>query len=244
MEYQDFSTHISEKYNQELQELLTQLLSIGGYVEKQMNLALEALQTTDLQKAREVHNIEKIVDKEEISLDYQASRIIARHNPIASDLRLVLSALKINANLERISDEIDKTVYFVKEAANSPYKLCSEIPGFKNIEEMMIKIQGMIKLILDSIAKLDIETAYDALQEEKEINKMYNRAFEEVSKILSSEEENINLVLEVLLLLKALERVGDHIENIAEHILYVVAGKDIRAYSDKDIFAIIKKNRA
>ncbi len=219
-----YGDHISHKFNDELMELKTQFLNMGGLVESQVERAIQALVDGDGQLGEQVRVGDKQVDKMEMDLDEEAILVIARRQPTARDLRLVISVIKMVADLERVGDE-------AKKIAKMAIKLTEEgqAPrGYVEIRHIGTHVLSMLHDALDAFARLDSEQALRIMKEDKQVDEEYQAAARALLTFMMEDTRNITRCMMVMWVLRALERIGDHACNIAEHVIFMAKGEDIR----------------
>jgi phosphate transport system protein len=224
MDKLNLDQHISKQFNVDLEELKTQMLEMGGVVEQQIIDAVKAIETADGSLAEKVLVIEKEVDNREMKLDEDCTLILARRQPAASDLRMVLAVAKTNRDLERMGDEankIAKMAIALNETGGAP-------SGYSELRHIGTGVQKMVNLSLDAFARFDVEAALQVVQEDKNIDREYESAMRELMTYMMEDSRSISRVMNVIWALRSLERIGDHARNIAEHIIYLVKGLDVR----------------
>ena len=218
------SHHISQQFNLELEEVRTHLLEMGGMVEIQVRDAIKSLVDSDSGIASEVKVGDKTVNAMEVSIDEECARIIALRQPAASDLRLVIAISKIVIDLERIGDEAGKIATQAINLIES-----GEAPrGFTEIRHIGNHVTYMVRDALSAFARLDVDTALAVAQEDKLVDKEYSSAMRSIITYMMEDPRTISEMLNVLWTLRSLERIGDHARNIAEHVIFLVKGKDVR----------------
>ncbi|MCL5043436.1 MAG: phosphate signaling complex protein PhoU [Gammaproteobacteria bacterium] len=235
-ETEGFSHHISQQFNAELEEIRTQLLEMGGLVEKQINDAVSALVSGDSELAEKVRDSDQAVNQMELQIDEECLRILARRQPAASDLRLVMSINKIIVDLERIGDEaskIAKRALQLVDEGQSPR-------GYVECRHIGAHVRKMVQDSLDAFARLDSDQAYAVAREDKIVDQEYKTAMRELVTFMMEDPRSIGRVLNVLWVLRSLERVGDHARNIAEQVIYLVIGRDVRYQGLKQIEATLQ----
>ena len=215
--------HISGQFNNELGTLKNDILAMGGLVESQLSLALNALLEKNTEKALQVIKRDNEVNALELKIDQECARILARRQPAASDLRLVLAVIKINMDLERVGDEAAKIARQAKVIVENSL-LDSQ---FVNLRLMGKQIIDTLRLALDALARSDAQLALEIVAGDSSIDAVYAQAMEVVVKTMRAEESIIPVMLNELWALKALERIGDHASNIGEHVIYMVSGHDV-----------------
>ncbi len=230
--------HISQQFNTDLEELKTQLLEMGGVVEQQLSDAIAAIETADGDLAEKVLVIENEVDKREVALDEQAIAILARRQPAASDLRMVLMATKITRDLERIGDEaqkIAKMAIALNEEGESPR-------GYVELWHIGKSVLRMLNATLDAFARFDVDVALQVAQDDKNVDREYKSAVRELVTYMMEDPRSISRVMNVMWALRSLERIGDHARNISEHIIFLVKGLDVRHISLKEMKRQVQEN--
>jgi phosphate transport system protein len=224
MTSEDYSHHISRQFNADLEEIRNHILAMGGMVEKQVSDAVQALVEADSSLASEVIANEKQINGMEITIDEECTRLIALRQPAASDLRLIVAATKANTDLERMGDEANKI-------AKMAIKLAEEgvVPrGYTEVRHIGNHVCSMLRNALDAFARFDVEQAMSVVREDKSVDVEYESAMRLLVTFMMEDPRYIKRVLNVLWALRALERIGDHARNIAEQVIYLVKGKDIR----------------
>lgn len=224
MTSEEYTQHISRQFNEDLEEVRSHILAMGGLVEKQVNEAVQALVEGNSALASEVLAHEKQVNNMEVLIDEDCTRIIALRQPAASDLRLLVAATKTNTDLERVGDEASKI-------AKMAIRLTEEgaVPrGYIEIRHIGNHVCAMLRQALDAFARFDVELAMAVMKEDKVVDMEYESAMRLMVTFMMEDPRYIKRVLNVLWSLRALERIGDHARNIAEQVIYLVKGKDIR----------------
>lgn len=216
--------HISAQFNAELEEVRSHLLAMGGLVEKQVNDAVTALIEADSGLAQQVREIDDQINQMERNIDEECLRILARRQPAASDLRLIISISKSVIDLERIGDEATKI-------ARRAIQLCEEgeAPrGYVEVRHIGDQVRNMVRDALDAFARFDAELALSVAQYDKTIDREYKTALRELATYMMEDPRSISRVLSIIWVLRSLERIGDHARNISELVIYLVRGTDVR----------------
>ncbi len=216
--------HISQQFNAELEEVRSHLLAMGGLVEKQVNDAVIALIEADSGLAQQVRDVDDQTNQMERDIDESCLRILARRQPAASDLRLVISISKSVIDLERIGDEASKI-------ARRAIELCEEgsAPrGYVEVRHIGDQVRRMVRDALDAFARFDAELALSVAQYDKTVDREYKTALRELATYMMEDPRSISRVLSIIWALRSLERIGDHARNIAELVIYLVRGTDVR----------------
>ncbi|WP_349616519.1 phosphate signaling complex protein PhoU [Azotobacter salinestris] len=220
----NISLHISQQFNAELEDVRSHLLAMGGLVEKQVNDAVTALIEADSGLAAQVREIDSQTNQMERSIDEECIRILARRQPAASDLRLIISISKSVIDLERIGDEatkIAKRAILLCEEGESPR-------GYVEIRHIGEQVRRMVQEALDAFARFDADLALSVAQYDKTVDREYKTALRELVTYMMEDPRSISRVLNVIWVLRSLERIGDHARNIAELVIYLVRGTDVR----------------
>lgn len=231
--------HIFQKFDEELSELIDKLLQMGGLVEKQVVDAVRALVEGDTELASAVAVNEEQVDDLDVEIDQRCVRMIAMRQPTASDLRLILGVSKSVQDLERIGDEahkIAKLTLSISEAPQSPVNI-----GRSKINHLADYVIDMLRQVLDAYGRLDAELTVKIARTDKLVDEEYQSAMRELVTYMMEDPRSISPALDVLWALRSLERVGDHVENLAEHLIYTVKGVDVRHSTLKELKRQVKK---
>ena len=219
-----FENHIMKQFDEELEEIRTRLMEMGGKVEQQLQNSIRAISDADSKLAEDVIAEEQHVDEMEVDIDEACILIIARRQPAASDLRLVMMVTKAVNDLERIGDE-------AKKIANHAVILAEQggsSEGYTEIRHMGQSVSRMLANALDAFARFDVDAAMRTLEEDKQIDLDYKTALRELVTYMMEDPRSISRVINVLWVIRSLERIGDHAKNLCEQIVFVVKGKDIR----------------
>lgn len=216
--------HISNQFNSDLEALRTKLLEMGGLVAEQLEKASRSLESADGELAEQVIDTENTVDAQEVEIDHECMLILARRQPAASDLRLVLMVTRATRDLERIGDEakkIAKMAIALNDGGAAPR-------GYVEIRHISSSVLKQVHLCLDAFARFDVHTAMTVAKGDKLIDREYKSAVRELITYMMEDPRSISRVMNILWALRALERIGDHAQNIAEHVIYLVLGMDVR----------------
>lgn len=223
--------HTSQQFNQDLETIRSSLLAMGGVVEKQVSDAVRSLVEANSEIANHVIRIEEEVDHREVAIDEECTRILARRQPAASDLRLVLAVAKINLDLERVGDEAHK----IAEAAIALCEQGESPRGYVEIRHIGSGVHRMIREAMDAFARFDVELALKVLNDDKQIDREYGTALREMMTYMMEDPRSITRIMRIIWVLRGLERIGDHARNISEQVIYLVKGKDVRHISISDV---------
>ena len=219
-----FENHIMKQFDEVLEEIRTQLMEMGGKVEQQLKNAIRAVIKADSSLAEEVIHDERLVDEMEVDIDEACILIIARRQPAASDLRFVMMVTKAVNDLERIGDE-------AKKIANHAIILSEQdslSQGYKEVRHLGSSVSAILANALDAFARFDVKAAMSTLEEDAQIDLDYKTALRELVTYMMEDPRSISRAINILWVVRSLERIGDHAKNLCEQIVYVVKGKDIR----------------
>ncbi len=217
--------HTYKQYDAELEAVRSKVLQMGGLVEQQIINALESLISVNPKLAQEVMQSDHLVNALEVQVDEDCSHIIARRQPAASDLRMIMMVLKTITDLERIGDEATKIARVAQKIYESDrmYK-----PRFNEIKTMVTLVREMLRMALDAFARLDVTRTIEVARQDEQVDEQFRAAMRQLITFMLEDPRTISMSLEVLFVAKAIERIGDHSKNIAEYVVYMVKGKDVR----------------
>ena len=220
------SDHTSKQFDAEMEAIRSGVLSMGGLVEKQMSRAIDALQQDeDMRLMDAVGADEREINRLQIDIDQQCAQIIARRQPAAVDLRMILTVTKIVNDLERIGDEIKKVAY--KAAGIRGSERLTRVRFF-DVVRMAGGAQSMLRMALDAFARLDVNAAAEVIAEDTDIDLAFNAIMRQLISFMMEDPRTISSALEVVFIAKSIERIGDHAKNISESVVQAVRGKDVR----------------
>jgi len=224
-------THISRQFNTELEDIRSRVLQMGGLIERQIQHAITALVNADTGLADAVATEDYQVNRMEVAIDEECSQILARRQPAAGDLRLVVAVIKTITDLERIGDEAEKIARMAQRLASE------ERPknNYMEIQSLGNHVRQMVHDTLDAFARLDIEAAIRIAREDERVDKEYEGVIRQLITYMMEDPRTISRMLNVIWAARALERIGDHACNICEYIIYLVKGKDVRHTSLEQI---------
>ena len=219
-----FENHIMKQFDDELEEIPTRLMEMGGKVEQQLQNAIRAISEADSKLAEQVIAEDRRVDAMEVDIDEACILIIARRQPAASDLRLVMMVTKAVNDLERIGDEARKianhAIILTEESGSSS--------GYPEVRHIASSVTKILANALDAFARFDADAAIRTIEEDKQVDLDYKTALREVVTYMMEDPRSISRVINILWVVRSLERIGDHAKNLCEQIVFVVKGKDIR----------------
>lgn len=216
--------HISRQFNEELEEVRSKVLRMGGIVEEQLGKAVRALVDGNAELASEVVTNDYQVNALEVEIDEECTRIVARRQPAASDLRLVMAVIKTITDLERIGDEAKRVAKMVADELDGALK--EEVR--QELEHMGDLVRQMLRLVLDAFARLDVDMAVRVVKDDKRVDSKYVSITRQLMTYMAEDPRSIPRILNILWAARAMERMGDRCGNIAEYIFYLVYGRDVR----------------
>ena len=231
MKSKEYAHHISGQYNAELEEVRTHFLAMGGLVEKQVSDSINALLDADSALAASVQDNDRRINQMESGIDEEIIRILARRQPAASDLRMIIAIGKSITDLERMGDEAAKI-------ARAALSLCEEGEsprGYLECRHIGNQVRLMIHEALDAFAHFDANQAFKVMQADAEIDIEYKTATRALVTYMMEDPRAISRVLNVMGVLRSLERIGDHARNISEQLIFLVKGADVRHSSYEQV---------
>ena len=227
--------HISGQFNAELESIRTHVLAMGGLVEQQLADALKAMHLQDAELAKRVIKGDHKVNAMEVAIDEACTRIIAKRQPTASDLRLVIAIIKTITDLERIGDVAESIAKVALENfTNKQYTL---LVSLESLGQHAVK---MLHEVLDAFARMDVKAAIEVYQEDDRINREYEAIIRQLMTYMMEDPRSIPNVLQVMWSARSIERVGDRCQNICEYIIYFVKGKDVRHTNPEELENVLK----
>jgi phosphate transport system protein len=237
MDKSHFDRHTSAQYNAELEEARKNLMQMGGLVEQQVEDALRALMEMDSALAQRVIDTDQTVNDMELEIDEECTRILALRHPAASDLRFVIAVTKAVNDLERMGDEASKVAKHTLELADTG----SGPQGYVELRHIGEKVRQMVSQSLDSFARLNTDSALAVLQQDQAVDLEYGTAIRTLVTTMIEDPRTITRALNVMWSLRSLERIGDHARNVAESVIYLVKGQDVRHIKLDEVEAQIRK---
>lgn len=214
---------MERRIDTEIEKLKKQIQVMGGYVEASLAAATAALVGRDQKKFLEVHDIEKKINEEHIQLDLDCVELLAKQSPVAKDLRLIVSIIKINSDLERMGDQTVNIAYTGRD-----YLGRAPLDQLKLITKMSTLVRNMVRESLDCFVREDVELAKKILLIDDEVDELKNQVNRELTQYMRENSLAVESGLDLILIARNLERLGDHATNIAEDVIFVSTGRDIR----------------
>lgn len=226
MEKLNMSRHISGKFNDELEAVRNQVLTMGGLVEQQLRDSLRAIETSDHELAEQILQRDEKINALEMQIDEACVQIIAKRQPAASDLRLIIAIFKTISDLERMGDEVERIGRVALESFNNDQQ-----HFLVSLENLGQQVLVMLQRVLDAFARMDMNAAIDVHQMDAQADRQYEALTRQLMTYMMEDPRGIPKVMNVLWSARSLERIGDRCQNIAEYIIFFVKGKDVRHVS-------------
>ncbi len=230
-----FGRHISGQFNVELESIRTHVLTMGGLVEQQLSLAMKSLHRQDVELAQKVIKEDHKVNSMEVAIDEACTRIIAKRQPTAKDLRLIMAIIKTITDLERIGDVATQIASVALESES-----IKERTWQVSLEPLSRQAIDMLHQVLDAFARMDVDAAAEVYKQDDKLDAEYEAVIRQLMTYMMEDPRCIPAVLQVMWTARAIERIGDRCQNICEYIIYFVKGKDVRHLSEQDIDDVIK----
>lgn len=224
MDKLNLDQHISRQFNRELEDVRNRVLTMGGMVEQQIVDSVRALVANDVRLAEAVIDKDRAVNEMEKEIDEECNLILARRQPAASDLRLVLSIVKTITDLERIGDEAERISRLTLRLSEAERPATS----YREVEHLGRHVQSMVREALDGFARLAPEVAVKLAREDREVDTEYDAIMRQNITYMMEDPRNVRRTLDMSFVARSLERIGDHAKNIGEYVIYLVEGKDLR----------------
>ena len=232
MEASDLSGHISKRFNKDIEELRSSVLSMGGLVETQLQQAISAIVSGDSELGLQVANDDYKVNELEVSIDEECGRILAMRAPAAGDLRLIVAIIKTITDLERIGDEAEKIGFLASRLA----AMDRPSDSYRELKNLGTHVLHMVRDAMNAFARLDVAEALEVVREDERVDEEYEAIQRQCITFMMEDPRSIKRVMNVTWAARSLERIGDHAKNICEYVIYMVQGRDVRhtRFSDVD----------
>lgn len=219
------SEHISRQFDTELEAIRANVLQMGGLVENQIKSAVESLISGDVALMTRVIEDDHRVNAMEVKIDENCSQVIARRQPTAGDLRLIMAVVKTITDLERIGDEAEKIARMAKLLSQ---KNTLNLPRYHEIKHAADLALDMLRQSLDAFARLDVAMAAQVVRQDEKVDEEFRAIMRYLITFMMEDPRTISTSLEILFVAKAIERIGDHAKNMSEYVIYMVKGRDVR----------------
>ena len=229
--------HLYSPFDTELENLQKRVVILGEEVCQQVERAMTGLANNDLELIDEVLRIEKMINREEVSIDETCVQMIVRHAPAAIDLRLLMTVHQMVSDLERVGDEAKKIAKAARPIIENESKFVPKV----ELHQVCSMAVAMLRSALDAFVRRDTNASTEILRQDKEVDAIFKGIVRQLATFMMEDPRLITRSLDVLFIAKAIERVGDHATNIAEQIVYLVKGRDVRHESIEQIEQQISK---
>lgn len=214
---------MAKHFQRELGKIKKSILSLGALVEDRVRLAIKSIETRDADIAEQIVNMDYEIDEMEVDIEEECLKVLALHQPVAVDLRFLVSVIKINNDLERIADETVNIAYRIKTISKN--KDCRFIFDYELMAE---KASAMLKMSLDAMVRLDTDMAYKVCLMDDDVDIFVQNAYEQLKLSIIQTPENAGTLINMFLISRHIERIADHATNIAEEVIYVTDGEIVR----------------
>jgi phosphate transport system protein len=214
---------MTKRFRRELESIKKRILTLGSMVEDLVHTATKAIDQIDPELAERIIAADREVDAMEVEIEEECLKVLALHQPVAVDLRFIISVVKINNELERIGDQVVNIGQRVSIIAKRP-----KPPFMFDYSEMGEKVQRMLKMSLDSLVNTDVDLAYKVITLDDEVDHIKNEAYDQIKQAIMELPERVGYYINLLLISRHLERISDHATNIAEEVIYLVEGEIYR----------------
>jgi len=222
--------HISGQFNEDLERVLNLVMHMGGLVEKQLNDALTAVVDSDQELAKNVLANDAQINSLEMSIDDECTRVIAKRQPAAGDLRLIMAIVKTIADLERIGDEAQKIAKVALEDFSAQQK-----DLLLSLDNLGRRVLEFLQLTLDAFTRMDVDTAIKIHSTDEKIDREYEALMRQLMTYMMEDPRSIPQIMSVIWSARALERIGDRCQNVCEYIIYFVKGKVVRHTTSEEM---------
>jgi phosphate transport system protein len=230
--------HISRQFDAELEAIRANVLQMGGLVESQIKSAIESLLSGDVALMTRVIEDDHRVNAMEVKIDEACSHVIARRQPTAGDLRLIMTVVKTITDLERIGDEAEKIARMAKLLSQ---KHGLALPRYHEINHAAEIAVEMLRKSLDAFARLDVAMAAQVVRQDDQVDEEFRAIMRYLITFMMEDPRTISTSLEILFVAKAIERIGDHAKNMSEYVIYMVKGRDVRHVTVDEIEREVQK---
>ena len=224
--------HTSKQFDAELEAIRARVLQMGGLVERQIRLAIEALVNGDVALMNRVIADDHRVNAMEVDIDESCNQIIALRQPAAGDLRMVMTVIKTITDLERIGDEAEKIARMAKLLSQRERLI---LPRYNEIKHAGDLALDMLRKSLDAFARLDLASAAQVVRQDEQVDEEFRSIMRYLITFMMEDPRTISTALEILFVAKAIERIGDHAKNMSEYVVYMVKGRDVRHVTVEEI---------
>lgn len=235
MDNKKIGQHISRQFNTEMEDIRNKVLAMGGLVEEQIEMAAQSFVEGNLEIAEKVIQQDEKVNSLEMDIDQECTEILAKRQPAAFDLRMLIATLKAITDLERIGDEATRIARMTIRLENTEYYH----DQFYEIQHLLEMVRTMLNGALDAFARLTVDDLVEITVKDQKVDREYASIVRQLITHMMEDPRNITRTLDVLWVARALERIGDHACNICEHVIYMVKGQNVRHKSPQEMEEII-----
>lgn len=239
MDNNKIKQHISRQFNEEMEDIRNKVLTMGGLVEQQVALATKAFMGYDMESAEQVVQQDKLVNELEKDIDHECTEIMAKRQPAAFDLRMLIATIKIITDLERIGDEAARIAKMTMRLEGADYYQ----DKYYEIEHLLELVKDMLNGALDAYARTDIDEVIAITAQDAKVDREYTSITRQLITQMMENPRNITRALDIMWTARALERIGDHTCNVCEHVIYMVKGKDVRHLSREELEKTVNTDR-
>ena len=223
--------HISRQFNEELENIRNKVLTMGGLVEQQLELAVLAFMSGDMAIAEQVIQQGQEVNELEMIIDQECTEILARRQPAAFDLRLLIAVIKAITELERIGDQAERVAQMAIHLADIEHSQ----DQYYELQHLAELVKGMLNGALDAVARMNVTDVASITAQDDKVDREYVSIIRQLISRMMEDPRNVKRTLDVLWAARALERIGDHSCNICEYVIYMVKGEDVRHISQEEL---------
>ncbi len=216
--------HISRRFDADLEGLRTRVLAMGGLVEQQLVRAMDGLDSGDIALLEQVIATDREVNRHEVELDEACNNVIARRQPAAVDLRMIMTVVKTITDLERIGDEAKKIAKMACEVHRGEQRLVPSV-DLRRPAEIAV---AMLRKSLDAFARLDVNASAEVVRQDRDVDAGFKSAMRQLITFMMEDPRTLSSSLDLLFIARSIERIGDHAKNISEYVVYLVRGRDVR----------------
>ena len=216
--------HISRQFDADLEGLRTRVLAMGGLVEQQLVRAMNGLETGNIAMLEAVIAADREVNRHEVELDEACNNVIARRQPAAVDLRMIMTVVKTITDLERIGDEAKKIAKMAREVHQGEHRVVPKV-DLRHPADIAV---AMLRKALDAFARLDVNASAEVVRQDRDVDAGFKSAMRQLITFMMEDPRTISSSLDLLFIARSIERVGDHAKNISEYVVYLVKGRDVR----------------
>ncbi|MGY6274315.1 phosphate signaling complex protein PhoU [Methylomonas sp. MgM2] len=239
MDKAGITQHISRQFNIELEDIRNKVLTMGGLVEQQLDLATNAFMSCDMEIAEKVVQQDHLINSLEKDIDQECTEIMAKRQPAAFDLRMLIATIKIITDLERIGDEAARIAKMTMRLEGTDFYQ----DKYYEIEHLLELVKDMLNGALDAYARTDTEEVVSITAQDNKVDREYTSITRQLITQMMEDPRNISRALDMLWTARALERIGDHSCNVCEHVIYMVKGKDVRHMSHEELEQTVNEPR-